>query len=72
MHSAIQDPGNINIVKFFLSQDVCKPMLLSAWKRSASSGLFLPLDLVNNKLVRIGTVHNLRLSLPSLANIILL
>ena len=61
MHSAIQDPENINIVKFFLSQDICKPMLLSAWKRGASSGSFLPLDLVNNNLV----------SLPSLADIML-
>lgn len=65
MHSAIQDPGNINIVKFFLSQDICKHMLLSAWKRGASSKSVLPLDLVNDKLVRISIIVHVKLEIES-------
>ena len=54
MHSAVQDPKNVNIVKYFLSQDICKPMLLSVWKRDAPPpGSFLPLDIVQDQKVRI-------------------
>ena len=58
MHSAVQDYKNANIVKYFLSQDACKPMLLSVWKRDTPPhGSFLPLDIVNDQVVRIIFAH---------------
>lgn len=57
MHSAIQSPDNLNIVRFLLSHDVCKPMLLSLGRGGPrqlqqQNKSFLPLELVKMLLVR--------------------
>ena len=58
MHSAVQSPENLNIVKFLLSHDLCKPMLLSLGKggQQQQSGPVQPLTLAKKLLVRQLTV----------------
>ena len=52
MHSAVQSPENLNIVKYLLSHDVCKPMLLSLGRNGQQQSSFiLPLDLAKEQLV---------------------
>jgi hypothetical protein len=53
MHSAVQSPENLDIVKYLLSHDICTPMLLSLG-RSGQQQLtpLLPLDLAKEQLVR--------------------
>lgn len=53
MHIAVQSPENLSIVKYLLSQDICKPMLLSLGKNSQQHKQpMLPLDLAKDQLVR--------------------
>ncbi len=50
-HSALRSCENVNMVKFFLSQKQCLPLLLSGHKRDASSRPILPLDVVTSLVV---------------------
>ena len=52
IHSAVQSPENLNIVKYLLSHEICKPMLLSLGKDSPQQPQpVLPLDLARKQLV---------------------
>lgn len=52
MHSASESAENLNIVKFLLAQEICKPMLLKQWKSPRGSKLLLPMDVAKNLMVK--------------------
>lgn len=53
MHSAVQSPENLSIVKYLLSHDVCMDMLLSECRsgHQQPGTPLLPLDLAKDQLV---------------------
>lgn len=60
MHSAVQSPENLNIVKYLLSHDICKPMLLSPGKSGRQHPTpLLPLHLAKEQLVGLKYLYTL-------------
>lgn len=59
MHSAVESVENLNIVKFLLSQEKCKPMLISQFTPSGETKKITPLSLAKELVVSFAIISSL-------------
>ena len=51
MHSAASSAENLNMIKYLLAQDVCRPMVLSKGKSPSRQLMSLPEDIARDLVV---------------------